>query len=343
VTRELVARSTAAERDVQVVQLKALTERILSRLPGPRILWVLVWMLVPWLNTAVTVMLQAADKLPEWENPTVQLVNRAAFSFAIVLALWGAARITRGLTSLRPQLLSLVEEGIDPMEPFEGMKSAVAPFLLTAATVLLFGTQRALDQGWVGGIVTGVSWVLIGLALWTFIWVYLNLQLGLHRLGRRHLSLKPFPGDRSLGLQPVGRLAFTAFWTFVVLLVPVLLSSVPDRFGLTFGLLVLLAGVAVFFLSLRRLNRQMVIAKQRELEWARHLYAQAFEPVRAAGTLETLERQSSLLSAAEALEKRAERIQEWPFDEGVFARVVAISSTVVAAILARLLLAPLGI
>ena len=61
--------------------------------------------------------------------------------------------------------------------------------------------------------------------------------------------------------------------------------------------------------------------------------------MRAEGTLEALERRSSLLSAAEALEKRAERIQEWPFDEGVFARVVAISSTVVAAILARLLLA----
>jgi hypothetical protein len=141
----------------------------------------------------------------------------------------------------------------------------------------------------------------------------------------------------------VGRLAFTAFWTFVVLLAPVVLSSVPDRFGLTFGLLVLLAGVAVFFLSLRRLNRQMVTAKQRELRWARDLYARAFEPVRVEGTLEALERQSGLLSAAEALEKRAERIQEWPFDEGMFARVVAISSTVPAAIVARMLLTPLGL
>ena len=34
---------------------------------------------------------------------------------------------------------------------------------------------------------------------------------------------------------------------------------------------------------------------------------------------------------------------ELPFDEGTFARVLAISSTVVAAILAQVLLAPFGI
>jgi hypothetical protein len=61
------------------------------------------------------------------------------------------------------------------------------------------------------------------------------------------------------------------------------------------------------------------------------------------GDLGGPQRQSGLLSAAEALEKRAERIQEWLFDEGMFARVVAISSTVAAAIVARLLLSPFGL
>jgi hypothetical protein len=43
------------------------------------------------------------------------------------------------------------------------------------------------------------------------------------------------------------------------------------------------------------------------------------------------------------LEQRAERIQEWPFDEATFARVVAIASFVTAGTLARLILAPFGI
>ena len=35
--------------------------------------------------------------------------------------------------------------------------------------------------------------------------------LGLDRLGQERLSLDPFPQDTSLGLAPVGSLAFTGF------------------------------------------------------------------------------------------------------------------------------------
>jgi hypothetical protein len=183
----------------------------------------------------------------------------------------------------------------------------------------------------------------MGIALWTFIWVYLNLQVGLHRFGKFRLSLVTYPADRSLGLRPLGRLAFVGFWTFVLALAPLVLTTASNQLGLTLGVLLLLTGVGTFFLSLRRLNRQMLAAKQRELEWARYLYGEAFKPLQEERTLEVLQRQSSSLSAAEALEKRAERIQEWPFDEATFARVVTISSTVVAAILARVLLAPFAI
>jgi hypothetical protein len=96
-------------------------------------------------------------------------------------------------------------------------------------------------------------------------------------------------------------------------------------------------------LSLRRLNRQMVAVKQRELERALDLYMQAYQVVRDEPTLEVLQRQVGLLSAAEALEKRAERIQEWPFDEATFARVVTIASGVAAFIIGRLLLSGVGL
>jgi hypothetical protein len=87
----------------------------------------------------------------------------------------------------------------------------------------------------------------------------------------------------------------------------------------------------------------MVAAKQRELERALDLYMQAYQAVRDEPTLEVLERQVGLLSAAEALEKRAERIQEWPFDEATFARVVTIASSVAAVIIGRLILGPVGL
>jgi multisubunit Na+/H+ antiporter MnhC subunit len=256
----------------------------------------------------------------------------------------GAAKIAHGLKSLESNLLGLIREKVDPIEPFRGMGNAAAPTVLTVGTVIVFAGQSVVQHdSWPRGIVTGGAWLLSGIALWTFVWVYLNLQIGLNRFGRFPLSLQTYPEDRSLGLRPIGRLAFTGFWTFIVLVSSLVLSAAANQLGLIIGLLILSVGVALFFLSLRRLNRQMVAAKQREVTRAQHLYAEAFEPVREAGTLEALLGQSGALSAAEALEKRAERIQEWPFDEATFARVVTISSTVVAAIVARVLLAPFDI
>ena len=124
---------------------------------------------------------------------------------------------------------------------------------------------------------------------------------------------------------------------------PLVLTNFTDVPGVIVGSAVLVGGVALFFLSLRRLNRHMVAVKQRELERAGDLYMQAYQKVRDQPTLEVLQGQVGLLNAAEALEKRAERIQEWPFDEATFARVVTIASSAAAAIIARLLLGPIGL
>jgi hypothetical protein len=42
-------------------------------------------------------------------------------------------------------------------------------------------------------------------------------------------------------------------------------------------------------------------------------------------------------------EKRAEAIHEWPIDEGTVARVITIVTSVIAVIIARLILDPFGL
>lgn len=96
-------------------------------------------------------------------------------------------------------------------------------------------------------------------------------------------------------------------------------------------------------LALQNLQRQLVAAKASELAIARDLYAQAYEPVRTGRPLEALDRQHSLLGAADALEKRARAIHEWPTDEGAFARAITIATTVIAITLARLILDSPGV
>ena len=87
----------------------------------------------------------------------------------------------------------------------------------------------------------------------------------------------------------------------------------------------------------------MADVKASELAIARELYAQAYEPVRTAPRLEVLERQHRLLGAADALEKRAHAIHEWPIDEGTLARVITITTSVIAMTIARVILDPFGL
>jgi hypothetical protein len=195
----------------------------------------------------------------------------------------------------------------------------------------------------VGAVIQAVTRLIIGIPLWTAVWIYLTVQIGLGRLGRGKLTLQAYQGDRSLGLLPVGRLAFTAFWMLLGVVGPLVLTNASDIPGAVVGIVVLAAGVGLFFWSLRRLHRQMIAVRERELEMARSLYMQTYQQVRDQPTLEVLARQASLLKAAEELERRGERILVWPFDEATFARVVAIATSVTAGIIARLPLEPVGL
>lgn len=320
-----------------------LTERILSSLPGPRPVWVVAWALVPWLNLAVVF----ASDAGEWTGagiPLAEVLNRVAVSVAVLLSLWGAARIAAGLRRLRPALVEATEQQEPDVERlFRGVDSVAVPLGLTVVLAAVLPLDEVLAGEVRGAVIQALTWLVLGIPLCTALWVYLTLQAGLNRLGRGHLTLRPYLGDRSLGLRPVGRLAFTGFWMLFGIVGPLLLTGFTDLPGLLVGGVVLIAGIGLFFLSLRRLNRQMVAVKQHELDRALDLYTTAYQRLRRDPSLETLAEQSSLLGAAEALEKRAERIQEWPFDEATFARVVTIASSVAAVIIARLILDPVGL
>lgn len=338
---QVVARATRTRSGTTATQ--PLTEQILGRLPGPRLGWILVWTLVPWLNLAVVLVAEAAG----WSESTdhsAEAVNRAAVSFALVLSLWGAARISEELARLRPSLATVVDEDLPDVERlFRGLDSVAVPLLLTVAVGVVLPLDETINGDPVAAAIQAITWLVIGLPLCTAVWVYTTLQMGLQRLSRGQLTLHGYRGDRTLGLQSVGSLAFTGFWMLLGTLTPLALTGSDDLPSVLVTTGVLVAGIALFFLSLLGLHRQMSEVKRRELDCARQLYQQAYRPVQELPTLPRLQEQSGLLSAAENLEKRAERIQAWPFDEGTFARAVTIASSAVATIIARILLAPTGL
>jgi hypothetical protein len=87
----------------------------------------------------------------------------------------------------------------------------------------------------------------------------------------------------------------------------------------------------------------MVAAKARYVAAARALYLEAYAPRRRTPDTDTLRRQAPLLGAAEALEKRAESILEWPLDERVMARVVIVTTGVFTSLVAALVLSQVGL
>jgi hypothetical protein len=79
-------------------QLQPVTERILGRLPGPHALWIVLWALLAWLNAGLNLLLEPEARSAVWEQSRLLVIlNYAALSVAIVITLWGTARIARRL------------------------------------------------------------------------------------------------------------------------------------------------------------------------------------------------------------------------------------------------------
>lgn len=340
--RELTADTPEQELELDApAGLRPLTERILEYLPGRRALWIAAWALVPWVNAGANLLLDAGERSAVWEQSrAVVIVNYTALSFAILVTVLGAEQIARRVEMLGAAT-SKVLAGV-PRASFREMNSIRGPLLASAATALAFGTSALIRDGWTPAVLRGGTWLVLGIAFWTFLWTYASLQLGLNRLGRAQLRRDSALVDPGLGLRPLGAVAFLGLWLLLAWLVPVLVTGLPDVVGLVIGLVVLAGGVGAFVFSLLGLHRQMVKVKNDELTLARELYAEAYRPVREARTLDALERQHTLLGAADALEKRARAIHDWPVAEGTWAWVIGIATSVVAIACARLILRPFG-
>jgi hypothetical protein len=321
-----------------------LTERLLGRLPGPRVAWVLGWAAVPvvaGLLPSAYVASVGARSLP------VRLLAGLVFAYVVVLAFWAVGRFARESNLVErsvDQLAAGPEQVAGPV--FRGMASTLGPLALT----LVFVTVTVWRTAVVGDLWAALVWlpvaVLLNLPLMTAVWAYLALLLGLYRLGRRTLSLAAFPQDLSLGLGEVGRLAFTAFWIYAAGFAPVLVVNFTNPIGLLLILALFLLGVVVFFACLEGLHRQLLAARRHYLAWAGQLYARAYEPVRS-GSLVALVEQAQALQAAEVIQRRAEAIQQWPFQQRRLAQMAGIVGSmvtfVITGIITRLVLLGLGL
>jgi hypothetical protein len=321
-----------------------LTERLLGRLPGPPLAWVLAWAAVP----VAAGLLPGAYLATVGAKPlSVRLLIGLVFAYAVALALWAVGRFSRESNLVERSVDQLAAEPAQAAAPvFRGKASTRGPLALTLVFVAVTVWRTAV----LGGPWAALRWLpvtlLVNLPLLTAVWAYLALLLGPNRLGRRTLSLTAFPEDLSLGLGGVGRLAFTAFWIYTAGFVPILALNLANPLGLLLLLGLFLLGVGVFFGCLQGPHHQLVTARLQYLEWAGQLYARAYEPIRS-GSPAALGEQAQLLQAAEVIHRRAEAIQRWPFQQRRLVQIAGIVGTVVTfvvtGIITRLILVRLGL
>jgi len=320
-----------------------LTERMLGRLPGPRVAWVLAWATVP-----VAAGLLPGSYLARVGAPIpVRLLTGLVYGYAVVLAFWAAHRFaseSRTVERSVEQLAAGTEQAATPV--FRGMASTRGPLALTLVFVPVTVWRTAVLGDWAAAMLWLPVTLLVNLPLLTAVWVYLALLLGLNRLGRRTLSLTAFPEDLSLGLSEVGRLAFTAFWIYGAGFAPVLVINLANPVRLLLSLGLFLLGVLVFFGCLQGLHHQLLTARRHYLKWAGQLYARAYEPIRS-GSPAALGEQAQSLQAAEVIQRRAEAIQQWPFQQRRLAQIAGIVGTMVTfvmtGIITRLIVVGVGL
>lgn len=341
---QVIAQASLAIRETTEDQ--PLTERLLAQLPGARRVKLATWIALPVLRAVcIATALELTGRNPMgWQLGLFLIPEVLVYGYAITHAIWGAAKIARNASDLEPRLVELTSAGQEASSNvFRGVGNTIGPVLTALVISLSLAVVTADTQAWWTVLLLLVFNLAIHLPITTLFWTYLMLMFGLNRLGTRHLALESYGGNKSLGLLPVGKLAFTGFWVFAANLAPILLVSLTYFVTLAVGLLVFIVGVIAFFLSLWRVHEQMDRARQYQLLQAQTLYEQAYEPLMTSHTLEMLEQRSGLLGAAEALERRAQAIQTWPFSDALLARIVVIGLSVVTAIIARLVMKPLGL
>ena len=234
-----------------------LTERVLRGLPGRRLLWLALWVSAWPLGTFIIPRLFPGETIGLDEGVAEGLTTM----YGAVVALWGTAKLAADIKAIGPAIDSLTGRTAGAKEIFRGLSSVAGPVGLTAATLMMWTGPALVQRPGLPTFLTSIWGLVTWLPSLVLAWTAGVVLLGLHRLGGRDLHLKPFEDDRSLGLRPLGSLAFTPFLILVASVLPALVFAPIDLRDVALDVGILVLGVLLLFASLQRLRRQMLAAK----------------------------------------------------------------------------------
>ena len=319
-----------------------LTERILRRLGAPRWLWIVLWALVPVVSPFVfATAIRIAGHAFERDEFLNLLATQVVVAYACLVFLLGGGLLGRQAAALHADLARLAP-GDAAHDLFRRLGSVGGPLVIVGLIAAVLSANGWARYGPLPPLAALPMLLVYLVPIATFVWVYLAILVDLDRLGRQSITLEGFPEDRTLGLEKVGSLASTGLGLVLAAAVPILLAGSDEPVTLGISLATVAATIAVFVLSMWRLHRQMAAAKARHVALSRRLYAEAYAPLRAQPTTETLASQAALLSAAQSLDERAQDLLTWPIAEGTIRFLAVIVTGVLTSLIVRGLFAAIG-
>jgi len=208
-----------------------------------------------------------------------------------------------------------------------------SPFVFNA------GAGTALE--FVAGVYGIVSLAVATLALSSVVWTFWSISLGIHRFGRAPLALRPYYEDPFLGLKPLGVLSLSlafSYFGFIGLFLLVLSASpgtpttadVVGVGGFLSGLVLL--GLVLFFLPLRGLHRRMADQKRQEIVRLRPKLSHIYEDGASDTALDVAH-----LVRIDMTDRKVAAMAIWPYDVGILGRLSAITLSVIAILLSRII------
>lgn len=334
----------------------SLIERIINIFPGPYVLKCLIFSSVFGVPALLlfrffdTLNTQAALEVfgpPLWQNI-------ATFTFANFVLLFYA---TCGVRYMRSRIAQMIPQ-IEPLMPKEGrtvqdifhpvcafIPAAILSILLAVVSLLSFPNQGQHAAGPISLVLLVISFPFMYLVYGTFIWTYLSSIKCLYDLSRQPLRLAEFYEDDHLGMKSLGSLSISLALVYFLGLGLIFFSFLSVPPPLEFAVVIMiLAGVILFFLPLFTIHHKMLEKKRNEREKLKSHYTQLLksidEPLQTGGVAEV--KHLRHMMAVEIIDRHITAIPEWPIDARSWTRLSAIVLTVIISIFTRIVLTFLG-
>jgi len=304
------------------------------------------------IGGAQTIYLRTFDFdkfVAEWLPQTpAAAAGFTAFYLLIFWLLYAPHYMRKQLLRAEAPISALLSNGEEDFHKLFGRLSALKPQLIVwiSLWISIFAVIAIVAGGFplpqsieLVLFLTFANIIILGFT--SLVWSYFISLWGIYKMGGASLKLRSYYKDRLLGLKPVGSLALSlvaAYFAFVGIYISTAIGSptpLPPVANAIFSGLII-PGLLMFILPLRRFHQRMLQQKKLERDRLEERLDQIYQNPSETNSPSDLSQLFFSLSISDTMKKEISAIASWPYDIQIIGRVIGITLSVLAIIIAQL-------